>query len=111
MGDESSSLGGRRESQSPLTGPPINPHFLQALDQLVSLAKQGQKPDSENFNPSDKWLTARMPIFQDLPLARQQEVLDEVRQLDREAQEANSVGRAATRVWPHLVQSPRNHVA
>lgn len=103
MVDESSSLGGQRESRSPLTGPPINPHFLQALDQLVGLAKQGQRPDSENFNPSDEWLTAHMPIFQDLPPAKQQEVLDEVRQLDREAQEANSAGRAATRVWPHAV--------
>ena len=103
MGDESSSLGGRRENRSPLAGPPINPHFLQALDQLVGLVKQGQRPDSENFNPSDEWLTAHMPIFQELPLAKQQQALEQARQLSREAEQANAAGRAASRVWPGVV--------
>jgi hypothetical protein len=49
-----------------------------------------------------------MPIFQDLPLAQQRRVLEEVQQLSREAQEANLAGRAASRVWPRAVVKLNN---
>jgi hypothetical protein len=73
------------------------------LDALVSLARQGQKPGSEVYNPSDQWLVDHMPIFQDLPQQEQAAALQEVRQLQEEAAKANAEGRAASRVWPEVV--------
>ena len=91
------------QSTSRLSGPPVNPKFRSALDELVALAHQGQSPQSEVYNPSDEWLTTRMPILDDLPQEQQEKILQEVAELEKVAEEANSVGKAATRVWPEAV--------
>jgi hypothetical protein len=93
----------QEESKSPLAGPPINPQFARALDDLVGVARRGQRPDCEVFNPSDRWLIDHMPIFQELPQDRQREILQEVQELQKEAEAVNAQGRAATRVWPEAV--------
>lgn len=103
MSTENISPQRQQKPQSPLAGPPINPQFAQALDELVSLAHQGQKPGSEVYNPSDQWLIDHMPIFQDLPQQRQEAFVQEVQQLQEEARKINAEGRAATRVWPEVV--------
>ena len=93
------------ESQTPhssLAGPAVNPAFRKALNELVKQASQGQRPDSQFFNPPDSWLTDRLPIFQDLPYQQRERVLEEARQLEQEAQTANAAGKAATRVWPDV---------
>ena len=93
----------QRSPSSPLSGPTIDPSFAKGLDELVALARQGQRPDSPFFNPSDDWLIDRMSIFQDLPGAEQELVLEEARRLSQEASEANTAGRAAARAWPGTV--------
>ena len=90
-------------TQSVLAGPKNNPQFLEALDQLVALAKRGQSPNSEVFNPSDDWLTSHMPIFQDMPQAQQDQVLKEAALITEQGREANAAGKAAARVWPGAV--------
>ena len=101
--DDIESLQDQQELHSPLTGPPINPAFARELDALVSLARQGQRPDSIFFNPPDDWLIGQMPIFQDLPREEREQVLKEVSRLNQEAEEANAANRAATRAWPGVV--------
>ena len=91
------------QSSSRLSGPPVNPKFRSSLDELVALAHQGQSSQSEVYNPSDDWLTTRMPILDDLPQDQQAKILEEVAELEKIAEEANSVGKAATRVWPEAV--------
>ena len=91
------------QSSSRLSGPPVNPKFRSSLDELVALAHQGQSSQSEVYNPSDDWLTTRMPILDDLPQEQQAKILEEVSELEKIAEEANSVGKAATRVWPEAV--------
>ena len=91
------------QSTSRLSGPPVNPKFRSALDELVALAHQGQSQQSEVYNPSDDWLTTRMPILDDLPQEQQAKILEEVAELEKIAEEANAVGKAATRVWPEAV--------
>ena len=91
------------QSTSRLSGPPVNPTFRKALDELVALAHQGQSPQSEVYNPSDEWLTTRMPILDDLPQEQQAKILEEVAELEKISEEANAVGKAATRVWPEAV--------
>ena len=86
-----------------LSGPQNNPQFAEALDQLVALAKRGQDPNSEVFNPSDDWLTGHMPVFQDMPQAQQDQVLKEAALIAEQGREANAAGRAAARVWPGVV--------
>ncbi len=103
MTNETTGPAGRQEALSPLAGPPINPDFLRELDQMVSLARQGQSATSHLFNPSDEWLVEHMPIFQDLPVEQQEQVLEEARLLQQEAAEANAAGRAASKVWPGVV--------
>ena len=88
---------------SPLAVPAVNREFAGALDELVALARQGQPPDSRFFNPSNEWLFSHMPVLQDLPQEDQALILEEARQVDLEAAEANSAGRAATRAWPGVV--------
>ena len=88
---------------SPLAGPPINPEFEKALDELVALARQGHSPSSAYFNPSDQWLVERMRIFQDMPESEQQRILEEAKAIEQEAVELNAVGRAATKAWPDAV--------
>ncbi len=90
-------------TQSVLAGPKNNPQFLEALDQLVALAKRGQSPNSEVFNPSDDWLTSHMPVFQDMPQSQQEQVLKEAALITEQGREANAAGKAAARAWPGAV--------
>src|SRR5918999_3816345 len=103
VSDDNTGTQRQQKPRSPLAGPPIDPNFVKALDDLIALAKQGQKLGSEVFNPSGQWLISHMPIFQGLPEEEQQRVRQEVHQLQQEAQETNAAGRAATRVWPEEV--------
>ncbi|MDP6513908.1 MAG: hypothetical protein QF878_12055 [SAR202 cluster bacterium] len=91
------------EAKSSLVGPSIAPAFQQALDEMVALASQGHRPDTEFFNPSDNWLIKRMPLFQDFPQDRQNDVLTEAEMIAQEAEVANADGRAASRAWPGAV--------
>ena len=90
------------EPGSVLAGPPVNPEFSKALDDLVAAAKVGHKADSQYFNPSGEWLTSRMRIFQDLPDQQREEVLREAREISQEAEALNADGRAAARAWPDV---------
>ena len=94
---------GHRDPPSHLSGPPINPAFASALDELVALASRGHQADSAFFNPSNEWLIGQMSVLQDLPSAEQDRIHAEASQLDQEAQEANSAGRAASRAGPSMV--------
>ena len=97
MGDDTR---GRQETKAGLAGPPINAAFAKELDGLVAVARQGHRPDSPRFNPTEEWLLGRMPIFQDLAEDERARVLQEAERLDQEAAEANAAGKAAKRVWP-----------
>ncbi len=88
---------------SPLTPPGTNPDFASALDNLVALARQGHRADCENFNPSDAWLIANMPVFQDMSEEQRNQVLAEASAIVKAGEEANSAGRAATKAWPGVV--------
>ena len=96
-------MSSERQQQSPLAAPAVNPDFLKELDQLVGLASSGQKTDSQYFNPPNDWLFGHMSVLQDLPEAERAKILAEASQLDKEAEEANAAGRAATRGWPEVV--------
>jgi len=87
---------------SPLTPPPIYEPFSRALDDLVAVASQGHRPDSEYFNPPNEWLVARMRIFQDLPPEEQERLLREWEALRREWEEAEQAGRPARRAGPEV---------
>ena len=50
-----------------LEGPAIVPEFEQALNELVSIARQGQNQKSSFYNPSEEWIARQMNILQDLP--------------------------------------------
>ena len=100
MADEQTENAAGTGFKSPLVPPAINPDFARALDDLVALARQGHRPDCGNFNPSDQWLVANMPVFQDMPEAERANVLAEAAAIVREGEEANSAGRAATKAWP-----------
>ena len=100
MAEEQSDKRGGTGPQSPLTPPAMNPDFAKALDDLVSLARQGHRPDSANFNPSDQWLVANMPVFQDLAEAERAKVLADASAIVQEGEAANAAGRAATKAWP-----------
>ena len=90
------------EPGSVLAGPPVNPEFSKALDDLVAAAKVGHKSDSQFFNPSGEWLTSRMRVFQDLTEQQRAEVLREAGEIEKEAEALNSEGRAAARAWPEV---------
>jgi hypothetical protein len=96
-------MSSERHQQSPLAAPAVNPDFLKELDQLVALASSGQKSGSQYLNPSNDWLFGHMSVLQDLPEAERAKILTEAAQLDKEAEEANAAGRAATRAWPEVV--------
>ncbi len=93
----------QQQPPSPLAAPAVNPGFLKALDELVGLAKQGQPAESQFFNPPIQWLYQHMPVLQDMPEEAQQRIFTEASAIDREAEEANAAGRAATRAWPEVV--------
>jgi hypothetical protein len=44
-----------------------------------------------------------MSIFQDLPREKQEQILEEARQIGEEAEKANAAGRASSRAWPEVV--------
>ncbi len=92
-----------RKPGSPLEGPPVVPAFVKALDEMVAVARQGHRPDSEFFNPDDSWLIARMRIFQDLPPDEQERLLAEYREILEEAERAAAQGQAARRAGPDVV--------
>ncbi|MFP6634959.1 MAG: phosphoenolpyruvate carboxykinase (ATP) [Dehalococcoidia bacterium] len=96
-------MSSERQQQSPLAAPAVNPDFLKELDQLVGLASSGHKTDSQYFNPPNDWLFGHISVLQDLPEAERTKILAEASQLDKEAEEANAAGRAATRAWPEVV--------
>jgi hypothetical protein len=96
-------MSSERQQQSPLAAPAVNPDFLKELDQLVGLASSGQKTDSQYFNPPNDWLFGHMSVLQDLPETERDKILAEASQLDKDAEEANAAGRAATRGWPEVV--------
>ena len=93
----------RADGKSPLSGPDIVPEFEAALTRLCAVARQGQRTDSELYNPSEEWIVGRMPIFQDLPAEKQSELLAQAQELEAEAVEANAAGRASSKVWPETV--------
>ena len=88
---------------SSLAGPTAVPAFVKELDRLVALAQQGHKPGAEFNNPSQEWLVSHMNVLQDLPEAEQQAFLSEASIIDKEAEEANAIGKAAGRAWPGVV--------
>ena len=91
------------DGKSPLAGPEIVPEFEAVLTRLCAVARQGQRTDSRLYNPPEEWLVGNMPIFQDLPEARQLELRGEAAALESEAAVANAAGRASTKVWPETV--------
>jgi hypothetical protein len=88
---------------SALQGPPIYPPFVKALDELVALAREGQRPDSEFFNPGDDWLVDRMRILPHLPKEEQQRILKEHEEIGRDADRLNAEGKAARRAGADAV--------
>ena len=93
----------QQQPPSPLAAPAVNPSFLKALDELAGLARQGQPEESQFFNPPIEWLHQQMPVLQDMPIEAQERIFAEASAIDREAEEANAAGRAATRAWPEVV--------
>ena len=100
MADEQTGKRGDAGLKSPLTPPAKNAAFARALDELVSLARQGHRPDSDNFNPSDQWLVDNMPVFQEMSENERAKVLAEASAIEKEGEESNAAGRAATKAWP-----------
>ena len=100
MVDEQTEMRGGADHKSPLTPPAMNPAFASVLDELVALARQGHRPKSENFNPTDDWLVANMPLFQDMSEEERGKVLEEAQAVVKQGEEANAGGRAATKAWP-----------
>ena len=100
MAEENTEKNGEAADKSPLRPPRMNPDFNRALEELVALARQGQRSDCENFNPANQWLVANMPVFQDLPAAERDRTLAEAAEIVRIGEEANAAGRAATKAWP-----------
>ena len=92
-----------RKPSIALPGPAVNPAFEKALDHLVALAKKGQRTDSPLFNPSQEWLLDQIKVFQDLSPEERENVLEEVSEVNKEAEAANAQGKAAAKVWPETV--------
>ena len=86
-----------------LDGPPVNPGFAKALDELVATAKEGHTRDSQFFNPPSEWLVGHMRIFQDLSAQQREGLLLEADQIVQECAWLNREGKAGIRVWPDTV--------
>ena len=93
---------GSPEAPSSLAGPPINPEFEAALDELVAVAGDGHKAGSRFFNPSDEWLVSQAGVYGDLSSREQASIMAETRQIDLEAEQANAEGKAAPRAGPDV---------
>ncbi len=98
----SASLDKCHEHPSSVTAPPINKNFGNVLDELVALSAHGQRPDSPFFNPDHEWLNSHARAYDDLPEDEQSRVLEQARQISREAERANEEGKAASRAWPDI---------
>ena len=103
VAESKSSVRQLKQEKSVLDGPAVNPDFVGSLDQLVAIARQGHRPDSQFFNPPDGWLISRMPVIQDLPKKRREQALREAAQIEREAARANEASKAADRAGPEAV--------
>jgi len=90
-------------SAASLEGPPLHGPFVKALDEMIAVAKQGQRTDSEYFNPSEEWLIARMPIFSKQSDGERKRMLDEFAAVHKEGVEANAKRKAARRAGPETV--------
>ena len=90
------------KDHSTLEGPPSNPTFKKALEELVTIAKRGHHLDCELFNPSDHWLVGHMRIFQNLCATEQAQILKELEQIVKDGQEANAQGQAAEKAGPDV---------
>ena len=86
-----------------LDGPPVNPGFAKALDELVATAKKGHTRDSQFFNPPSEWLVGHMRIFQNLSAQQREGLLLEADQIVQECAWLNREGKAGIRVWPDTV--------
>ena len=87
------------QANSPLTGPSVNPSFARALDELISIAKNGHKVSCVLFNPTDQWLRDNMRVFQGFEEKDRFKLAEEVDEILKEANELNSLGKAAYRAW------------
>lgn len=94
---------GPGQPTSVLAGPPISPRFAGALDALVAVGRQGQRADSEFFNPTGEWLLRHIRLLQDLPPREKERLLEEWSQIEKEASLAQNAGRAAGRAGPEAV--------
>ncbi|MBH42258.1 MAG: hypothetical protein CL787_01860 [Chloroflexi bacterium] len=89
-----------KQGKSPLEGPKVNQKFSSALEELVSIAKRGHSSESEFFNPSNDWISSQIRVFQDLPDEQRESLLQDVKELEKQAQQLNAEGKAAPKVWP-----------
>ena len=83
-----------------LEGPEKDLDFEKAIDRLVNVARRGHRPGSDYNNPSDEWLISKMRIFQNMESPEQMQILEQVGALEKEAEQLNAQGRAATKLWP-----------
>ncbi len=90
-------------TRSVLEGPRVYPPFAQALDELMALCGEGQRSDSELFNPDDDWLVSHMRIVRDMPEEEQARLRKQFEEICRDAERANSEGKAARRAGPEAV--------
>ena len=86
-----------------LEGPAIVPEFEQALNELVSIARQGQNQKSSFYNPSEEWIARQMNILQDLPQEQRDRFTLEANQINEDAKVAGAEGKAARRAGPGVV--------
>ena len=93
---------GTQEALSSLAGPPVNPEFETALNDLVAVAKDGHSADSSFFNPSDEWLVSQAGAYGNLSPQEQAEIVAETREINVEAERANAEGKAALRAGPDV---------
>ncbi len=86
-----------------LEGPAIVPEFEQALNELVSIARQGQNQKSSFYNPSEEWIARQMNILQDLPQEQRDKFTLEANEINEDAKVAGAEGKAARRAGPGVV--------
>lgn len=83
-----------------LNGPGVHEPFNDALDELVSAAREGHRPSSEFYNPSDEWLIERMRVLQDMSPQEQAPLLREYEQIQQENEAGSAQGKVASRAGP-----------
>jgi hypothetical protein len=90
-------------TRSVLEGPAVHEPFAKALDELVAVAREGHRAESEYFNPPDSWLVERMAVLQDRAAEEQRSVLSEFEACRADGEAANAEGKAARRSGPETV--------